>query len=181
MRTNPNGSNQFTSDPREQICWDFYVESITKGQANAYESAIKAGYEESSAKTITVRRWFIERNEELERKEMLSLAEKVLMKTLKYKTEEIDEEGNEKVKSDVLRIQVDASKHLTSTLGKDKGYSTRTELTAKDGENLIPRNEVEETLKALKSEAGLYAEQTTNTGDDTSLGEQEIQGAENVV
>lgn len=135
--TNPNGANGTTSDPREQICWDYYVESITKGQANAYQSAIKAGYEESSAKTITVRRWFIERLEDLDRKEMLSLAEKVLMKTLKYKTETIDGEGNEKIKSDVLRIQVDASKHLTSTLGKDKGYSTKgDEGIAKIAENV---------------------------------------------
>ncbi len=125
--TNPNGANQTTSDPREQACWDFYVESIANGRVNAYESAIKAGYEEATAKQITVRRWFIERLADLDRKEMLSLAEKVLMKTLKYKTHETDDNGNEKVKSDLLRIQVDASKHLTSTLGKNKGYSTKVE------------------------------------------------------
>lgn len=135
--TNPNGANGTTSDPREQVCWDYYVESITKGQANAYASAIKAGYEEATAKQITVRRWFVDRLEDLDRKEMLSLAEKVLMKTLKYKTDTIDEEGNEKIKSDVLRIQVDASKHLTSTLGKDKGYSTKQEIEVSDKRILL--------------------------------------------
>jgi hypothetical protein len=150
VQTNPNGANGTTSDPREQTCWDFYVESITKGSANAYQSAIKAGYEEATAKQITVRRWFIERLEDLDRKEMLSLAEKVLMKTLKYKTDCIDEEGNEKIKSDVLRIQVDASKHLTSTLGKDKGYSTRNELTGANGQDLIPDSILKEKAdKAL--------------------------------
>jgi len=131
--TNPNGANGTTSDPREQICWDYYVDSITRGQVNAYESAIKAGYEEATAKQITVRRWFIERLENLERLELLSLAEKTLMKTLKYKTMEIDENGNEKIKTDLLRIQNDASKHITSTLGKEKGYSNRTEVTGKNG------------------------------------------------
>jgi hypothetical protein len=131
--TNPNGANGTTSDPREQVCWDYYVDSITRGQVNAYESAIKAGYEEATAKQITVRRWFIERLENLERLELLSLAEKTLMKTLKYKTMEIDENGNEKIKTDLLRIQNDASKHITSTLGKEKGYSNRTEVTGKNG------------------------------------------------
>jgi len=132
--SNPNGANGTTSDPREQVCWDFYVESIAKGQANAYQSAKKAGYEESTAKQITVRSWFIERLEELERKEMLSLAEKKLKKTLTYEVQ--DDTG--KVITDLLRIQTDVSKHLTSTLGKDKGYSTRTEQTGKDGKDLIP-------------------------------------------
>jgi hypothetical protein len=125
--TNPNGANQTTSDPREQSCWDFYVESIANGEVNAYESAIKAGYEHSSAKNITLRGWFKERLSELERKEMLSKAEKVLMKTLDYQTEETSEDGTTKVRTDLLRIQVDASKHLTSTLGKNKGYSTKVE------------------------------------------------------
>ena len=138
--TNPNGANGTTSDPREQTCWDFYVESIVKGEVNAYESAIKAGYEESSAKNITLRGWFKERLEDLDRKQMLSDAEKVLRKTLRYKTDETDENGNEKVKVDLLRVQVDASKHLTSTLGKDKGYSSKTENEHK----LSP-----ETIKAI--------------------------------
>ena len=41
---NPNGANGTTSDPREQIMWDFYVDSIRENRVNAYESAIKAGY-----------------------------------------------------------------------------------------------------------------------------------------
>lgn len=129
---NPNGANGTTSDPREQIMWDFYVESITVGMPNAYASAIKAGYEEASAKNITLRGWFKERLEDLERKDMLSKAEKKLAKTLTYEVE--DAEG--KVKTDLLRIQTDVAKHLTSTLGKNKGYSTRSELTGKDGKEL---------------------------------------------
>jgi hypothetical protein len=130
--SNPNGANQHTSDPREQIMWDFYVESITKGQPNAYESAIKAGYEESTAKQITVRRWFLERLEDLERKEMLSKAEKKLARTLTYNVEKEDGE----IKTELLRIQTDVAKFVASTVGKDKGYSSRTEQTGKDGKDL---------------------------------------------
>jgi hypothetical protein len=135
-QSNPNGSNQYTPDPREQICWDFYVESLLNGQPNAYSSAIKAGYEESSAKNITLRGWFRERHDSLSRKEMLSDAEKVLRKTLRYKTEKIRDDGTEEIKTDLLRVQTDVAKHITSTLGKNEGYSTRNELTGKDGEAL---------------------------------------------
>lgn len=152
MVTNPNGANGTTSDPREQICWDFYVESIAKGQVNAYESAIKAGYEESSAKNITLRGWFKERLEELDRKEMLSDAEKVLRKTLRYKTEYIDEDGEEAVKVDLLRVQADVAKTLATTLGKDKGYSTRNEVTGLNGKDLIPDSaSVQKAEEALDS------------------------------
>jgi hypothetical protein len=120
---NPNGANQTTSDPREQICWDFYVDSLRENRENAYESAIKAGYEESSAKNIRLREWFKERLEDLERKDMLSKAETKLAKTLTY---EVETDKGE-VKTDLLRIQVDVSKHLTETLGKNKGYSKKVE------------------------------------------------------
>ena len=130
---NPNGANGTTSDPREQVMWDFYIDSMRENRVNAYESAIKAGYEESTARQITVRSWFIERLEDLERKDMLSKAEKKLAKSLTYEVE--NEKGE--IKTDLLRIQVDVSKHLTETLGKKKGYSKRTELTGEDGQQLI--------------------------------------------
>jgi len=117
-------ANQYTPDKREQICWDFYVESLSKGQPNAYESAIKAGYAEDTAKNITLTGWYKERLENLERQDMLSKAEKKLAKTLTY---EVEDSETGKVQTDLLRIQTDVAKHLTSTLGKNKGYSTKTE------------------------------------------------------
>ena len=126
---NPNGANGTTSDPREQVCWDIYV---TKGLQNAYESAVEAGYSEDHSRNITLQGWFKERVSRLKRKDMLSKAEKVLEKTLNYSTE--DEEG--KVKVDLLRVQTDVAKTVVTTLGKDEGYSTRNEITAKDGEAL---------------------------------------------
>jgi len=128
-QTNPYGANGTTSDPREQVMWDIYVTKLAKGIENAYESAVEAGYEDATARQITVRSWFLERKQKLKRKEMLSKAEKVLDKTLSYSTEK--EDGT--VQSDLLRIQTDVAKHVTSTLGKDEGYSSRTENTGKNG------------------------------------------------
>lgn len=132
MASNPNGANGTTKDPREQTCWDLYVESIAQGRENAYQSAIEAGYEESSAKKITVTRWFTERKEKLRRRDILSKAERVLEKTLEMKVE--TNEG--KIQPDLLRIQTDVAKFYAKTQGKDDGYSERTELTQKDGKDL---------------------------------------------
>lgn len=130
MGEKPYVANGSTSDPREQIMWDFYVEGLAKGIANASDAARKAGYEDATSKQITIRSWFIERLEGLQRKEMLTKAEKKLDKALTYNVE--DEDGN--VKTDLLRIQVDVSKHLTSTLGK-KAYATGIDVTS-DGKAL---------------------------------------------
>ena len=114
---NPHGANANVSDPREQVFWDLFVENNLE---NAYECAVKAKYEEATAKNIRVRDWFVERMEGLRRKDMLSDAEKVLQKTLKYKTEKDDGE----VKTDLLRVQTDVAKHITNTLGKED-YATK--------------------------------------------------------
>jgi len=108
--TNPNGANGTQSDPREQICWDFYVKSIQENRENAYKSAIDAGYAEDTARNITMNEWFKERLRKLKRKEMFSKAER----NLDY----------------VLDM-------VAKTLGKEEGYSERTELTGKDGKDLI--------------------------------------------
>lgn len=129
---NPNGANGTTSDPREQICWDFYVESILSQSENAYESAIKAGYSESNAKNITMREWFKERLGKLRRKDMLSKAERNLDKVLDLETE--DNEG--KTNPQLLKIKTDVSVTIAKTLGKEN-YSDRTEVTGKDGQAIL--------------------------------------------
>lgn len=127
--TNPNGANQYNLDPRQKLCWDFYVNPKSETFGNALQSALKAGYEESYSRTITDTEWFCEK---VRRLNMLSKAEKVLDRTLDLPA--VDEEG--KVDVALLRVQTDVSKHLTSTLGKNEGYSTRIENTGKDGNDL---------------------------------------------
>ena len=131
-KTNPFGANGATSDPREQICWDNYIKSLAGGKGNAYQSALDARYSEDHARNITLQGWFKERLSKLKRRDMLSKAERNLDKVLDTKYE--DAEG--KLIPDVMRIVVDVSKNIASTLGKDEGYSTRTEQTGKDGADL---------------------------------------------
>lgn len=127
--TNPNGANQYILDPRQKLCWESYTNPNSETFGNAKQSAIKAGYEEEYANQITVSEWFIEK---LRRLNMLSKAEKVLDKTLSY--EPVDEEG--RIDTGLLRVQTDVAKHITNTLGKNDGYSTRQELTGANGDAL---------------------------------------------
>lgn len=119
-----------TMDIRQKNMWDNYVDPRSSTYGNATKSALKAGYAPSTAHTITNSRYFRER---MRRLNMLSRAEKVLKKTLVMKTS--DETGKEQ--ADLLRIQVDAAKHITKTLGKDEGYSERSEVTGKDGAPIV--------------------------------------------
>lgn len=145
--TNPNGANGTTSDPREQIAWDIYVANLSKGIDNAYAAAIEAKYSEDSARNVTMREWFKERLGKLKRKEMLSKAERNLDKTLDLVT--LNKEGLEDPQ--LLKIKVDVSKTIVSTLGKDEGYSTRSEVTGKDGKDLIPEPLSEEDKAKLNT------------------------------
>lgn len=132
--SNPNGSNQYQLDPRQKMCWDFYINPKSETFGNATQSAIKAGYEPATANQITTFDWFIGRRRRLN---MLDKAEKVLDKTLSYSTD--DEDG--KVKVDLLRVQTDVAKTVVTTLGKDEGYSTRQEITGANGKDFIPDEE----------------------------------------
>lgn len=129
--TNPHGANGTTGDPREQVCWDNYVLSIASSQENAYKAAIDAKYSEDHARNITMQGWFKERKAKLKRKDMLSKSEKVLDETLDMNT--LDKEGL--IDPQLLKIKVDVAKTIATTLGKEEGYSTRSELTGKDGKD----------------------------------------------
>lgn len=118
--TNPNGANQFVLDPRQKLCWESYINPRSETFGNAYRSAVLAGYEDETAKHITLQNWFLEK---LRRLNLLSKGEKVLEETLDYVV--LNEEG--KVDASIGRLKLDAAKHVTSTLGKDIGYSTKTE------------------------------------------------------
>jgi len=132
-KENPNGANGTQSDPREEVMWDIYVRNLAQGKENAYEAAKEAGYEESTSKQITVRSWFLERKAKLKRKEMFSKAERNLDKVLDLDT--LDKEGN--TSPQLLKIKTDVSTTIVKTLGKDEGYSDRTEHTGKNGEDFI--------------------------------------------
>jgi hypothetical protein len=57
----------------------------------------------------------------------------------------LDETG--KLDKELLKIKQKEAEFIRETLGKDKGYSKRSELTGKDGERLIPTEEDREKSK----------------------------------
>jgi hypothetical protein len=131
-KSNPNGANQHLFDPRQKLCWDLYINPKSETFANATQSAIKAGYVADYADQITTSEWFLVK---LRKLNMVNKAEKNLDNALE--TNYIDIETGE-IRSDVMRIVMDVSKTIVTTLGKDDGYSTRSEHTGKDGEKLVP-------------------------------------------
>ncbi len=154
--TNPNGANQYVLDPRQKLCWDLYVNPKSETFANGLKSAIRAGYSESHANTITTETWFQDR---VRRLGMLGKAEKVLEEMLDLPTETIklekDNEGeyDEVVRTEpaLVKIKQDTAKFIASTVGKDEGYSTRSELSGPGGKDLIPdeviREKADEAVK----------------------------------
>lgn len=117
-------------DPRQKLMWEKYIKPTSATFADAKNSAIAAGYSESYAATITQKVWF---KSKLRRMNMLPKAEKALTKALDIST--VNDKGQEQ--ADLLRVQVDAAKFVASRLGKDEGYSERTEMTGKNGDAIV--------------------------------------------
>lgn len=131
--SNPNGANQFRTDPRQQLCWSYYVKPGSETFANARASAKKAGYEEDYADQITLADWFKDRMGKLN---IVHKAQKALEETIDYMP--VDGEG--KIDPAIARVRLDAAKFAASTLGKDitdLSYTTRTELSGPQGEDLF--------------------------------------------
>jgi hypothetical protein len=134
--TNPNGANQWMADPRQKMCWDLYVNPKSETFGNGFKSAIKAGYEEGYANQITTVDWF---KEKVRRMNMLGKAEKVLdemldMPVVVMKTK--DEEICVMTEPSLVKIKQDTAKFIAERVGKEEGYSTRSEVTGKDGKDL---------------------------------------------
>src|SRR3990167_11446277 len=145
MNPNPHGANSVQSDPREQVCWDFYIKGLSENRENAYKAAKDAGYSEGSAVNITTREWFIERKGKLRRNDMLGKAERNLDKVLDLEVQDLKGEINPQL----LRIKMDVSTTIAKTLGKNH-YSERTEHTGADGKDLFAPSD-EEREKANKA------------------------------
>lgn len=117
----------YIADIRQINFWNEYLDQKAEFYSNAYRSALKAGYSEVDASRITTYKFFKKR---MRRLGLLDKAEKVLNSTLSMNIKGTDG----KPQADLLRIKTDVAKHITKTLGKDEGYSERSEITGKDGQ-----------------------------------------------
>lgn len=124
----------------QQKCWDFYVQSVIAGEPNAKESARKAGYSENVAGNITTKKWFKDRKKKLDRMGMLSDAEQNLKKLLNTPYLVQKQRNGEQIleiDTDIARLVLDVSKTIVKSLGKDEGYSERSEVTGKGGDPIV--------------------------------------------
>jgi len=125
---NPNGANKGIQDPRAELAWRYYVNSIARGEPNAKKAALQAGYSTAFAPNIVNCKWFKERKAKLKRKNMLTRAEKNLSKILNLSWSSmklVGEEMVEEVDIDKVKVVKDVSIFLAETLGKDEGYSKK--------------------------------------------------------
>lgn len=126
--TNPNGANQYLLDPRQKMCWEFYVNPTSISFGNATESARRAGYEETYCDTVSQSEWFCVK---LWRLNATATGEKKMKQLLELPLEDLDG----KIDIGLARIQADLAKYITSTQGKGEGYAARTEVTQADGKD----------------------------------------------
>lgn len=138
---NPNGANQYQLDPRQKMCWDLYVSPKSETFGNATQSAIKAGYEPDYADQITMAEWF---KGKVRRLNMLDKAEKVLDEMLEMPVEVLEWEGRGEDAEQVVntspalvKVKQDTAKFIAERVGKEH-YSSRSEITGKDGKDFVP-------------------------------------------
>lgn len=117
---NPNGANQYLPDPRQSLFLMAYLDPKSTTFSNAYKSAIEVGYGEEYAKNITgqMPAWL---SETIKDTYLIAKAEENLQEFL---------EQNEDIK-----VKADITKFVSERLNKKK-YSSRQEMTGKDGKDL---------------------------------------------
>ena len=119
----------FAREPRQVNAWKNYINPKSKTYANAYRSALAAGYTKKSASVVTGMAWW-KLNKELYRKRgMITKAEKVLKNYL-----EIDDEKNPQI----MKIKQDTAKYTLTALSKD--YSNHKEKDTTSTTNNITIN-----------------------------------------
>lgn len=130
-KTNPNKVNQYTApDPRQSLFLSYYIDPKSETFSNAYQSALKAGYEEEYASTILNQdlAWL---SESLSDSSLLQKAEKRLNQILDF--EPVDDEG--RLDNALIANQMKAVTLVAKGIGKNK-YSERLEQSGPNGKEL---------------------------------------------
>jgi hypothetical protein len=113
-------------DDRQIRFLELYLNPKSDTYTNAYQSAKKAGFSEEYSQNITgqMPQWL---SESISQNERVLKAEKVFDECLTMETNDDTQK---------LKIKQDTAKFIAETIGKDKGYTKRGELTGKNGENI---------------------------------------------
>ena len=124
------GEFEYILTPQQKRMWDFYIKPSSTSFGNAQLSAQKAGYTAATASNITNEPWFRSKKR---RMQLLGKAENALQEALEMDI--TDSEGN--TKADLARVKTDVAKFVAKTLGKEEGYSERSELTGANGQPIV--------------------------------------------
>lgn len=149
-RVNKKDTKEYHFDLRQDVAWNLYTDQRSDTFNNAYKSAVKAGYTDSSSRSITVESWWIRRVKLLA--EMLPLAEKNLMEDMEMETEVPYVENQEiryKIDPQLRRIKSETSKFIASTVGRAK-YHTKTEVETNALISLVEGNPLLDNLFGKK-------------------------------
>jgi hypothetical protein len=144
-KPNPNGANQYTFDPRQKQCWNFYTDPNSDTYGNATQSAIKAGYGKAYSDDITSAEWF---RVNLWRLNSVMQGEKKLEELMNLDLKN----GGDRVDVGIARIQADIAKTLVTTQGKNLGYTTKSEMDLTSKGESINHNLESESFQKLKEE-----------------------------
>lgn len=108
-------------DLRQEQAWNFYIDTSSDTFNNAYKSAIKAGYAETTARVLPQEAWWIKRRDGFI--SMMPKVEENLMETLNLETKfPVVVDGKTVYKHDpvLLRIKHDSTTFVAETLGKNR-------------------------------------------------------------
>lgn len=134
-KSNPFSVNQYTQlDPRQKVCWDYFLDPRSDTFSNARQSAIKAGYTETTANQITTEKWFTER---VRRLNMVSKAERNIDEVLEL---QIKDPVTGKIDPVVIANRTRVDMFVLERLGKDEGYTTKQELVSTNRISLTENN-----------------------------------------
>ena len=146
-------------DPRVDIFKQFYLRPDSYTFMNIRQSALRAGYTDQYANNLSTNNgplWFVEMLESADhqRARMLKAAEDNLLNTVTGEAKDTTEQ----------KLKHDATKFVSERLGKEH-YSTRQEITDKDGRRLFQSNAKESTDIAISD---LFAGIAADKGKDSS-------------
>lgn len=128
--------------PQQEMFLAAYTNPKSETFSNALQSALKAGYSQEYSESIThqLPDWLAEN---LGRSRIIHKAERNLDIALEGGLDDPEKGGKP--------IQWKATEMALKTQGKDLGYTERTELTGKDGKDLVPEQLTQEEKDKLLS------------------------------
>lgn len=128
--------------PQQELFLATYTDPKSDTFSNALQSALKAGYSQEYAENIThlLPDWL---SESIGKSRIIIKAERNLDIALEGGLDDLEKGGKP--------IQWKATEFSLKTQGKDLGYTERTEVTGKDGKDLIPEQLTQEEKDQLLS------------------------------